>query len=163
MSSFPFLATSLLERQGNHTRELGANFPISWKKLLLRNGRAMMRPSAPKPCGWPAARGPTNVPFRTAVPSTWWVVPGRAGRCAPICPKRWSPAPCSGRCWPNGPLPAWSSTPTGVVPGRAGNTWAMSTRPCYATSGPGFRTADAANATTTPSRVRPRPKACGRA
>ena len=52
----------------------------------------------------------------------------------------WSIAHCSGRCWPNGPPPASSFIPTGVVPGRAGSTWATLTRPCYATSRPGSRT-----------------------
>ena len=38
-----------------------------------------------------------------------------AGRCGPICPRPISPAHCSGRCWPNGPLPASSFIPTEYV------------------------------------------------
>ena len=33
---------------GLNRREWGANFPNSWKKPLLPNGRVMTRPSAPK-------------------------------------------------------------------------------------------------------------------
>ena len=42
---------------------MGVDFPNPWKKPLLRNGRVMMRPSAPKPCGWPAKAAPRRPPL----------------------------------------------------------------------------------------------------
>ena len=50
------------------------------------------------------AIGPTCSPFRTCAPSTWRVIPGRAGRYGPICPRRGSRVPCSGRYWSNSPF-----------------------------------------------------------
>ena len=63
---------------------------------------------------------------------------------------------------PTPPLP-WSFIPTAVVPGRAASTASMPTAPCCTGTGPCARRTGGANATTTSYRVRPKPKAVGRA
>ena len=117
----PALRTAL-RRHGLHALQPKAFTPRttdSTHGLRCAPNRLLDQPHPPRPtgsgsatsriCRWPTAPGPTCAPFRTCAASTWW-----AGTCGPTCPKSWSPAPCSGLFWPNGPPPAWSSTPTGA-------------------------------------------------